>query len=119
MFRVAGRGELVPELGGTNGVPGHGLGFDWGNLVDTIGQVVDTGGTLYDRYVSHDTQNAQLELAKENAASEAARARAAQLQAQTAGGYRPGAGLLGAGIGTLALLAGGGLLLFMVMKRRR
>jgi hypothetical protein len=119
MFRVAGRGELVPELGNTNGVPGHGLGFDWGNLVDSIGQAVEVGGTIYDKYISHDAQDAALELAKLNASTEATRARAAALQAQTAGGYRPGAGLLGMGLGTLALLAGGGLALFMLLRRRR
>lgn len=123
MYRTAARGETVPELGSVNGVPGLGEetagAWSWSSLVSTIGKAVEVGGTVYDKYINPDEQNAQLEIAKLQAKTEAERLAIAQLQARTAAGGGGGGSLLGIGAGTLALLAAGGLALFFVMKKRR
>lgn len=125
-YRLAARGEMVPELGSVNGVPAHGLGYDWSTLLDNIGAAVEIGGTVYDKYIDPDSQNAQLELARLNAQTAADRARALALQQTTAqraaaGGYgAPSTGLLGGlSIGVLALVAGGGLLAWKLLGRRK
>lgn len=124
-YRLAARGELVPELGSVNGVPARGLGYDWTTLLDNIGQAVEIGGAVYDKYIDPDSQNAALELAKLNAQTAAERTRALALQqtaaqrAATGASGAPSTGLLGGlSIGVIALVAGGGLLAWKLLGRR-
>jgi hypothetical protein len=109
--------------------------FNLDGFLDTVGQAIDLGGAVYSKYVDTDLQNAQLELAKVNADTEAEKARAARLQAEaqkaaaqsaaaspayplTPSAPRVPGTVLGIGAGTLAL-AGVGLGAFLLLRRKR
>jgi len=100
--------------------------FDWSNFLGVVDKAVSIGTGLWGGSPTQDIQVAQLELAKANANTEAERAKAAALIAQTRqaalSAQTPSQAVMSKtvmGVSGLALLAlGGGALLMFSMRRK-
>lgn len=106
------------------GVQGPGMGA-LGQWAELITGAIQAGSAYLTKDINKDIANAQLELAKINAESSLDRARAAALQsalqaqpAGAGGGIFSGAAL-GIGAGTLAMLAAGGALAYLLLRGKR